>query len=109
MTYVDPDTDPYDVPKWWEHRHEHINKSLCYDNTKTAPKLIIGDLVLYFWGPSVIAFFAPTKGLRICENYNRTSSLGMALNSLNRDKNIRIEHKDLLDEVTEYLREDFCF
>lgn len=115
MSLNEPDNDPYWRPNWWKNT-PNMNPSIC--NTPTSAqtwwsssnqKIILGDLVIYFHYQFVIGFYAPTTGLIIAENWMSSSSLGRALNSINKDKKIRIEHQQLLNALTNYLREDFHF
>lgn len=115
---VDPINDPYEMPPFWQNTQhaEHINTSITmtwHANkrwwTMSDRKLILGDLVMYFYYSFVIAFYTPTTGLRISENFKKSSHMGTLLNNIHKDKKIRIDHEQLLAELAKYLREDFYF
>jgi len=113
--------DPYWKPKSWESSsgrykpmplHPGIFMSPCEKNTWwncTNQRVILGDLVIYFHYQHVMAFYTPTTGLRIAENWNHGSILGRVLNYISKDKNIRIKHEQVVEELAKYLREDFSF
>lgn len=111
--------NPYWKPDHWDNPnsknrpiHPGIFMTPSTENTwwnPTNQRLILGDLVIYFHYNNVMAFYTPTSGLRIAENWKRSSSLGRVLNEINPDKKIRIKREDLVAELAKYLTEDFSF
>jgi len=114
-------TDPYWRPKHWENErglnrdmpiHPGIFLSPCIEGSWWNPtnlKIVLGDMVIYFHYQHVMAFYTPTGGLRVAENWTKTSSLGRMLNGINPDKKIRIKREDLVAELAKYITEDFSF
>ena len=67
-------------------------------------KIVIGDVSLYFYFRELIAFESPETGLLISHSHG-SSGRGMALNRLNRDKKIRLDIRELHQQVTQYFIE----
>lgn len=111
--------DPYYKPKYWDKPssrerplHPGIFMAPSVENTwwnSRNQKIVLGDLVIYFHYQHVIGFYTPTTGLRVAENWSKSSSLGRVLNEINPDKKIRIKREDLITELAKYLSEDFNF
>jgi hypothetical protein len=116
MTVEEKEFEPYKMPHHWGQRAQPLHPSLFMSPTDVTTwwnagntKLILGELVIYFNYQHVLAFFTPLTGLRISENWTGGSSLGRMLNTINKDKNIRIKREQVVEELAKYLTEEFHF
>lgn len=117
MSSNEPESDPYWRPKYLNNaRDQFINPELfiCPIDGNTwwrtiNQKIIMGNLVVYYYYQHVVAFYTSTIGLVISENWDRTATLGRVLNQINKDKSIRINRIEVVERLTKYLKEEFHF
>ena len=70
--------------------------------------VILGNLTIWFHYRIPIAFQKKNHDLVICKNERGDSGIGRALNTINRDKSLRIQYDDFTYQLRQILREP-CF